>query len=54
MAMAAHDPAFAKRVGISMSVAHDFNQADKAAGNLKKKSKLPGHVKPRRRTILEG
>ena len=54
MAGAAHDPAFAKRVGISMSVAHDFNQADKAAGNLKKKSKLPGHVKPRRRTILEG
>ena len=54
MAASAHDPAFAKRVGISMSVAHDFNQADKAAGNLKKKSKLPEHVKPRRKTILEG
>jgi hypothetical protein len=29
MAAAAHDPAFAKRVGIPQSVAKDFNQADK-------------------------
>lgn len=29
MAAAAHDPAFAKRVGISQKVAKEFNQADK-------------------------
>jgi len=29
MAAAAHDPKFAKRVGIPQSVAKDFNQADK-------------------------
>ena len=30
MAAAAHDPAFAKRVGIPQSVAREFNQADKS------------------------
>ena len=29
MAAAAHDPKFAKRVGVPVSVAQDFNQADK-------------------------
>ena len=29
MAAAAHNPAFAKKVGISMDVAKEFNQADK-------------------------
>ena len=29
MAAAAHDPEFAKRVGVPQSVARDFNQADK-------------------------
>lgn len=29
MAAAAHDPAFAKRVGVSQKVAKEFNQADK-------------------------
>lgn len=29
MAAAAHDPKFAKRMGIPQSVARDFNQADK-------------------------
>jgi hypothetical protein len=29
MAAAAHDPKFAKRVGIPQSVAQDYNQADK-------------------------
>ena len=29
MAAAAHDPKFAKRVGVPVSVAKDFNQADK-------------------------
>ena len=36
MAAAAHDPAFAKRVGVPQSVAREFNRAD--AG---KKRKLP-------------
>ena len=29
MAAAAHDPAFAKKVGIPVSVAKEFNEADK-------------------------
>ena len=29
MAAAAHDPKFAKKVGVPVSVAQDFNQADK-------------------------
>jgi hypothetical protein len=36
MAGAAHDPKFAKKVGIPQSVARDFNQADKKSGILKK------------------
>lgn len=32
MAAAAHDPKFAKKVGIPQKVAKDFNQADKAKG----------------------
>jgi hypothetical protein len=36
MAGAAHDPAFAKKVGIPMSVAQEFNQADKGSSLLKK------------------
>jgi len=35
MAAAAHDPAFAKRVGIPQSVATEFNQADKGSKLLK-------------------
>ena len=30
MAAAAHNPDFAKKMGIPMGVAQDFNQADKA------------------------
>jgi len=29
MAAAAHDPKFAKKVGVPVSVARDFNKADK-------------------------
>lgn len=29
MAAAAHDPAFAKKVGVPVGVAQEFNQADK-------------------------
>lgn len=39
MAAAAHNPAFAKKVGIPQSVAKDFNAADQKAGILKKKKK---------------
>ena len=34
MAAAAHDPKFAKKVGVPQSVARDFNQADKGTGIL--------------------
>lgn len=37
MAAAAHNPAFAKKVGIPVKVAKDFNKADQRAGTLKKK-----------------
>jgi hypothetical protein len=36
MAMAAHNPAFAKKRGISQGVAREFNQADKGSGILKR------------------
>ena len=36
MAAAAHNPAFAKRVGISTKVAKEFNQADKGGKLLKR------------------
>jgi hypothetical protein len=34
MAAAAHNPKFARRVGISQDVARDFNQADKGTKRL--------------------
>jgi hypothetical protein len=36
MAMAAHNPAFAKKKGISRGVAREFNRADKRTGILRK------------------
>jgi hypothetical protein len=39
MAAAAHDPKFAKKVGIPQGVAREFNQADTRTGILKKKRK---------------
>lgn len=36
MAAAAHDPEFAKRVGVPMKVAKEFNKADKGKKLLKK------------------
>jgi hypothetical protein len=39
MAGAAHDPAFAKKVGVPPAVAKEFNQADKRTGILRKKGK---------------
>lgn len=37
MAGAAHSKAFAEKVGVSQSVARDFNAADAKTGILKKK-----------------
>lgn len=37
MAAAAHDPKFAKKVGVPQSVAKEFNQADAKSGILKGK-----------------
>ena len=39
MAAAAHDPKFAKRVGVPRSVAKEFNRADKAKAQAKAKGK---------------
>jgi len=39
MAAAAHNPAFAKKMGIPQGVAKEFNQADKGTGILRKKKK---------------
>jgi hypothetical protein len=44
MAAAAHDPKFAKKVGVPMKVAKEFNQADKGTGILsvrKRGGRLP-------------
>jgi hypothetical protein len=45
MAAAAHDPAFAKKMGIPQSVAREFNQADQA----KRKVRQVSTKKKRRR-----
>ncbi len=37
MAAAAHDPAFAKKVGVPQKVAEEFNHADERTGILKGK-----------------
>ena len=39
MAAAAHNPAFAKKVGIPRGVAKEFNAADAKTGILRKKKK---------------
>lgn len=42
MAAAAHNPAFAKKVGVSRKVAKDFNRADAGTGILRRKHKSHG------------
>lgn len=37
MSAAAHDPKFAKKVGVPRGVAREFNQADAGTGILRKK-----------------
>jgi len=39
MAAAAHNPAFAKKVGVPAAVAKEFNKADAKTGILRKKKK---------------
>lgn len=39
MAAAAHNPKFAKKAGVPVKVAKEFNRADKGTGILKYKSK---------------
>lgn len=39
MAAAAHDPKFAKKMGIPRSVAKEFNKADAKTGILRRKKK---------------
>lgn len=39
MAAAAHNPKFAKKVGVPPSVAKEFNRADAKTGILRKKRK---------------
>lgn len=48
MAAAAHDPAFAKKVGIPQAIAHEFNQADTGIGILKRKQVAEALPKRRR------
>lgn len=49
MAAAAHDPAFAKRAGISQAVAQEFNQADATSGLLSKA--MTNGARPRSGTV---
>jgi hypothetical protein len=42
MAAAAHNPKFAKKVGIPQGVAKEFNRADAKTGILRKKKKSGG------------
>lgn len=42
MAAIAHDPGFAKKVGVPQSVGKDFNQADAGTGILSKKRTYQG------------
>lgn len=41
MAGAAHDPRFAKKVGVPMAVAKEFNRADAKTGILRRKKPRP-------------
>ena len=42
MAAAAHDPAFAKKVGVPVKVAKEFNKADKGGKLLRRKRPKSG------------
>lgn len=42
MAAAAHNPGFARKVGVPVKVAKEFNQADAGTGIIRKKRKVRG------------
>ena len=45
MAAAAHDPKFAKKVGVPVSVAKDYNEADKGKRLAEAMKSMPGRTK---------
>ena len=47
MAGAAHDPAFAKKVGVPMGVASEFNKADARTGLLSRAERARGEATPK-------
>jgi hypothetical protein len=47
MAAAAHDPSFAKKIGIPRGVAREFNQADAKTGILRKRKQKKSAIPPR-------
>ena len=51
MAAVAHNPEFAKKVGIPQSVGRDFNEADKGTGILNKPGNFtaPNHAAAKNR-----
>ena len=50
MAAAAHNPKFAKKMGIPTKVAKEFNAADKGTGMIKPKKKKAEKVEHRGRS----
>lgn len=49
MAAAAHDPAFAKKVGVPQSVAKEFNRADKGLAGVMGDVRMKDELKMRQR-----
>jgi hypothetical protein len=45
MAAVAHNPEFARKVGISQSIGREFIEADKRKGSFKRKSKKRAHLR---------
>jgi len=45
MAAAAHDPKFAKKVGVPVSVAKDYNEADKGKRLAEAMKSMPSRTK---------
>jgi hypothetical protein len=53
MAAAAHNPAFAKHVGVPQSVAQDFNQADKGKHIIGRSRSTPLERAKKRAAVLK-
>ena len=54
MAAAAHNPAFAKKMGIPVKVAKEFNKADTGTKRLGDAMRSTARKKPPTRTVLSG